>query len=92
MIDVLKMITAKLLTFLSTFFIIAPEIGFNPDSYTYDEAAGVARLTITTNRPARFTNATGALFYTEDVTATGGGGIATGVYSRILNSLPCMAD
>ena len=64
--------------------IIAPEIGFNPSSYTYDEADGVARLTITTNMPARFTDATGALFYTEDGTATGGGGIlyilATGVY------------
>ena len=61
--------------------IVAPEIGFDPTSYSYDEAAGVARLTITTNMPLRFTDATGALFYTEDGTATGGGGIATRFYS-----------
>ena len=53
----------------------APQIGFDPTSYSYDESAGVARLTITTNIPLRFTDATGALFYTEDGTATGGGGI-----------------
>ena len=62
--------------------ITAPEIGFDPTSYNYDEDAGVARLTITTNMPLRFTDATGALFYTEDGTATGGGGItALGVFS-----------
>ena len=38
-----------------------------------DEDEGVARLTITTDIPQRFTNATGALFYTEDGTATAGG-------------------
>ena len=62
--------------------IIAPHIGFNPISYNYDEDAGVARLTITTNMPLRFTDATGALFYTEDGTATGSRGIAAlGVFS-----------
>ena len=55
--------------------IVAPEIGFDPTSYIYDEDAGVARLTITTNIPLSFTDATGALFYTEDGIATGGGGI-----------------
>ena len=62
--------------------IIAPQIGFDPISYNYDEDAGVARLTITTSMPLRFTNATGALLYTEDGTATGSGGIAAlGVFS-----------
>ena len=55
--------------------IIAPEIGFDPASYIVDEDEGVARLTITTNMPLRFTDATGALFYTEDGTATGGGDV-----------------
>ena len=55
--------------------VTAPQIGFDPTSYSYDESAGVARLTITTNIPLRFTDATGALFYTEDGTATGGGDI-----------------
>ena len=64
--------------------IIAPEIGFDPTSYFYDEDAGVARLTITTNMPLRFTDATGALFYTEDGTATGGGGIAA-IYKSIFS-------
>ena len=62
-----------------------PQIGLVSDSYTYDEAAGVARLTITTNAPARFTDATGALFYTEDGSATGGGGIHT-TYCHVLDS------
>ena len=53
----------------------APQIGFDPTSYIYDEAAGVARLTITTTALDRFTDATGALFYTEDVTASGNGGM-----------------
>ena len=35
--------------------------------------------------PLRFTDATGALFYTEDVSATGGGGM----HSIII---PCMHD
>ena len=62
--------------------IIAPRIGFDPLSYNYDEDARVARLTITTNMPLRFTDATGALLYTEDGTATGSGGIAAlGVFS-----------
>ena len=43
----------------------------------YDENAGVARLRIRTNMPERFTDATGALFYTDDGTATGGGGMHT---------------
>ena len=59
----------------SNIIIAAPEIGFDPASYNYDEDARVARLTITTNMPLRFTDATGALFYTEDGIATGGGGI-----------------
>ena len=57
------------------FCVPAPQIGFDPESYTYDEDAGVARLTIITNMPLRFTDANGALFYTEDGTATGGGGM-----------------
>ena len=61
----------------------APQIGFDPTSYSYDEIAGVARFSITTNMPLRFTDATGALFYTEDGTATGGGGI-------IMILLPCV--
>ena len=68
-------------TFLST--IIAAQIGFDPESYTYDEDAGVARLTITTNMPLLFTDATGALFYTQDGTATGGGGIACMLYYSV---------
>ena len=55
--------------------ITAPQIGFDPTSYSFDEGAGVARLTVTTNMPLRFTDATGALFYTEDGAATGDGGI-----------------
>ena len=57
--------------FLST----APSIGFDPESYTYDEDAGEAVLTITTSDPSEFTDATGALFYTDDGTAVGSGGM-----------------
>ena len=58
-------------TFLST----APSIGFDPESYRYGEDAGEAVLTITTSDPAEFTNATGALFYTDDGSAVGSGGM-----------------
>ena len=61
--------------------VTAPQIGFVPESYMVDEGAGVARLTIQTNMPERFTDATGALFYTEDGNATGGGGMHTSIYS-----------
>lgn len=56
---------------------LAPGIGFDPESYLYDENAGVVRLTVITNMPARFTDVIGALFYTEDGSATGGGGVQT---------------
>ena len=59
---------------ICTFLSLAPQIGFDPDCYTYDEETIVARFTITTNMPLRFTDATVALFYTEDGSATGGGG------------------
>ena len=55
----------------------------------YDEAVGVARLTIITNAPARFTDATGALFYTEDGSATGGGGVHTSKTISIIIILSC---
>ena len=44
------------------FLILAIQIGFVPDSYSFDEAAGFASLMITTNNPALFIDATGALF------------------------------
>ena len=49
-------------------FYTAPRIQFQPDTYTVNEADGVAEITIVTNR----LNVNGsALFYTEDGTATG---------------------
>ena len=53
----------------------APQIGFDPVSYTFNENAGVATLTITTSDPTMFTNANGALFYTTDGSAQGSGGL-----------------
>ena len=53
----------------------APQIGFDPTSYTVNEADGVATLTITTSDPGSFTDATGTLFYTEDLSAAGSGGL-----------------
>ena len=64
-------ITHLLIHFLSA----APSIGFDPESYTYNEDDGEAVLTITTSDPSEFTDANGALFYTDDGTAVGSGGM-----------------
>ena len=58
--------------------IIATQVGFDPAEYTVNEDAGVVELSITTNDPTRFVDATGALFYTDitNGTATSGGGMS----------------
>ena len=48
----------------------AREVWFDPTSYTVDEDAGTATLTIRTNTPGPELNGA-VVFYTEDDTASG---------------------
>ena len=65
----------RLLFITFQFLSSAPLIGFDPTSYTFHEDAGEAVLMITTNDPSQFTNANGALYYTNDGSALGSGGM-----------------
>ena len=46
-------------------------VQFDPASYTVDETAGVASITIVSNKQSPSANNGAALFYTESGTATG---------------------
>ena len=46
-------------------------VQFDPASYTVDETAGVASITIVSNKQSPSANDGAALFYTENGTATG---------------------
>ena len=43
--------------------------------YNFNEDTGIATLSVITNAPERFVDATGALFYIADGTATSSGGM-----------------
>ena len=46
-------------------------VQFDPASYTLDETAGVASITVVSNKRSPSANDGAALFYTESGTATG---------------------
>ena len=75
------MITMKLVTwFLNN--ITAPQIGFDPAVYDFNEDTGIATLFIVTNVPD-LVDAGGTLFYTTEGTATSSGGIVRHTIKRI---------
>ena len=65
----------------------APWIGFESTIYDFSEGTGIATLQILTNNPERFTNASGALLYTTDGTATSNGGIVIHEINRAVGLL-----
>ena len=67
--------------------IIAPQIGFDPAVYDFNEDTEIATLLVVTNVPG-LVDAGGVLFYTTDGTATSSGGIVRHTVKELM--VPCM--